>query len=300
MAIANFVPEIWAANLLLPLRDNLIYGGAGVVNRDYEGEIARAGDTVHITNFLDPTVRKYTRDNPPQGTDASVSNITWEGLTDAQQTLLIDQADYFAFKVDDLDKRQAMPGFVAATTVGASYNLSHEADQYLSGLMADQAGNKLDALTALTADESGSNAYDNLLVPLRTVMARANAPATGRWCIVPPEVYALLLRDVRFTRSDSSPGQTVQTGLVGRAAGFDIYESNLTPSKAADATAGTPASNTVIAGHSMATTFAQQIASVEAVRLQDTFGDGVKGLHLYGARVIRPELLAAVDCTVTG
>lgn len=280
MAITNFIPEIWSASLLQNLRDNLVYGSSPIINRNYEGDIARAGDTVHITSFADPEVRAYTKNG----------SITWDLLTDATQALLVDQSNYFAFKVDDIDKRQALPGFIDETTRGASYNLSSEADGYLSGLMAAgvDAGNQIGAATVGAVQ---GDAYD-LLVEYRTLLTRANTPAQGRWVVVPPEVYAALLKDDRFIRADAA-GTTdgLRNGFVGRAAGFDIFEANTVPF---DSTAG---AYTVLAGHSMATTYAEQIASVESVRLQDTFGDGVKGLHLFGAKVVRPTLLASAEVT---
>src|SRR5690349_13358556 len=98
MAITRFRPEIWSAELLVALRKSLVFAQPGVVNRDYEGEISAAGDTVRITSISDPTIGTYT----PNST-----SITPEELTDAQRTLVIDQAKYFAFYVDDIDARQA-------------------------------------------------------------------------------------------------------------------------------------------------------------------------------------------------
>src|SRR5690606_20001035 len=217
MAITNFIPEVWSAALLKNLRDQLTYAQSGVINRNYEGDIARAGDTVHITSFADPATRAYTRNN----------TITYDVLTDATRALAIDQARYFAFSVDDIDKRQALPGFIAETTLGASYNLASDADTYVSGLMVAgvDAGNQLGSETVSDAGD----AYD-LLVELRTLLTRSNTPHTGRFVAVPPEFYALLLKDERFIRLDAS-GTTegLRNAQVGRAAGFDVVESNVVP-----------------------------------------------------------------------
>lgn len=280
MAISNFIPEIWAASVLANLRNQLVYGQAGVINRDYEGDIARAGDTVHITSFTDPAVRSYSRN----------TDITWDTLTDDGQTLTIDQSKYFAFSVDDLDKRQALNGFMDNVTVGASYNLSNAADTFLSTTMAAgvDSGNELGAVTVDSA--TPSEAYD-LVVEIRTLLVKSNTPATGRFVIVPPELYAVLLHDDRFVRCDAS-GSTdgLRNGMVGRIAGFDVIESNTVPESGG--------AFTVLAGHGIATTYAEQIASVEAIRRENQFGDGVKGLHLYGARVVRPKNLASAVVTI--
>ena len=284
MTIGNFIPEVWSAGLLKALRDKLVYAQAGVVNRDYEGDIARAGDTVHITSFVDPAVRAYTRNG----------TITWDLLTDAGQTLVIDQQNYFAFKVDDIDRRQGLPGFVEETTTGASYNLAAEADEYVATTMAAgvDAGNAVGDVTISTPSE----AYD-LLVELRTLLVRSNTPDQGRFSVVPPEFYGLLLRDDRFIRLDAA-GTTdgLRNGRVGRAANFEVVEANTVPST----TGGDPVTTefTLLAGHSIATTYAQQILNTEALRLETTFGDGIRGLHVFGAKVVRPKNLASAVVTI--
>jgi hypothetical protein len=279
MAITNFQPEIWSAMILANLRDSLIY--ASLCNRDYEGAIRDAGDTVRITAFNDPSVRAYTKNN----------DITWDLLTDSQQSLVVDQDDYFAFTVDDVDRRQALGGFVEKAAQGAAYNLADATDTYLSGLMVTAADGGANDLGAKTFDISDDTGYGHL-VELRTTLTRAKCPTQGRWVVVPPEVYGALLQDDRFIRADAA-GTTegLRNGFVGRAAGFDVYESNVVPEPTAD-------TYHVIAGHPWAVTFAEQIAKTEALRLEDQFGDGIRGLHLYGGKVVRPTLLAMASVTV--
>lgn len=292
MAISNFRPTIWSASLLGNLRDQVVY--AGLCNRDYEGDIANAGDKVNITAFADPSTRAYTKN----------TDITWDLLTDSTQQLVINQSNYFAFTVDDIDKRQALSGFIEETTRGASYNLAADADTYVSGLMVagvstSNPDNQL-AHTSLSAATDSSDAYD-LLVELRTALTRSNTPMPGRWVVVPPEFYALLLRDDRFIRADAS-GTTagLRNGQVGRAAGFDVVESNVVPTSDSDGTVTVATTGyDIVAGHAMATTYAEQIAKVKAVDLENQFGEGIKGLHLFGAKVVRPSLLATVNVTIS-
>lgn len=279
MAITNFVPEIWSPAILLNLRNSLVYGG--LCNRDYEGDIANAGDTVHITSFTDPAVRSYTKN----------SDISWDLLTDATRALVIDQADYFAFTVDDVDRRQALPGFVAKASQGAAYNLANEVDSYVSGLMVSAVDQTSDDLGAQTWDISDNSAYGNI-VKFRTHLNKNNAPMQGRWIVVPPEGTEALLNDNRFvTANESGTTAGLREGQVGRIAGFDVYESNTVPN---------PTSGTfhVLAGSPIACTFADQITETEAVRLQDQFGDGLRGLHLYGAKVVYPHALCMASVTI--
>lgn len=277
MSVENFIPEVWSAALLQHMNDALVFGQAGVINRNYEGDISQAGDTVHITQFDKPEIRSYTKN----------SDITWDTLSSTQQSMTVDQANYFALTVDDIDRRQALTGFVEQSTQEAGFELAAGSDGFLASLMASEAGNTLDAVTV---GEAQGDAYQ-VLVDLRTALARTNTPDQGRFVVVPPEVYGVLLGDDRFIRADAA-GTTegLRNGVVGRAAGFDVIESNRV---AGDGEAG----YTVIAGHGVATTYAEQIVSTEALRREGSFADGIRGLHLYGAKVVRPDNLATVTVT---
>jgi hypothetical protein len=123
VSIVNFQPEIWAAEILVNLRNALVY--AGLCNHDYEGDIASAGDTVHITSFGAPTISTYTK----------YATLTYEQLTDATRALLIDQAKSFSFAVDDIDKAQALGGFVENAMSDAAFGLAETADIYVAGVM---------------------------------------------------------------------------------------------------------------------------------------------------------------------
>lgn len=276
MAITNFKPEIWSRAILLTLRNKLVFGN--FCNRDYEGDIRQAGDTVHILNLADPTISDY----------AAYGTLTWEQLSDNERALTIDQGKSFSFMVDDIDRKQALPGFIATASTYAAYGLAKAMDTYVSGLMAAGAdsGNKLGAVSVSSAD----TAYQ-LLLNLRAKLSKAGTPDDGRWVALPTDVYSYLLQDDRFVRSDAAPGTTVQTGKVGRALGMDVFESQTVPFASS--------AYTVIAGHGVACTLAEQIVETEALRLIDTIGDGVRGLHVYGAKVARPTALATAVVTVS-
>jgi hypothetical protein len=153
MAITNFQPEIWAAQLLSVLEKSLVYAGPSVVNRDYEGEIANAGDTVHITSIGDPTISTYTKD----------TDITVQVLTDADRALLIDQQKYFAFEVDDIDLRQVKNGggLMSEAAQRAGFGLADVTDQFLVQDAGRRASQRLGVVDATTA----TNVYDKLSSP---------------------------------------------------------------------------------------------------------------------------------------
>ena len=206
MAITNFIPELWSANILLELQKNLVYGSA--VNRDYEGDIANYGDTVHITGIAHISIGDYT----------AHTDITIEPATDKDAgELVINQSKYFAFEIDDVEKRQAMNDLTAVYSRDAAYKLSDLADQYLAGLMAAGAKSKLDPISGATA----TKAYDTI-VDLATALDKQNVPDAGRWVIVTPDFYGLLRKDSRFVAGAESAHSTLLNGVVGEAAGMTI------------------------------------------------------------------------------
>lgn len=277
----TFRPEVWAREILVALRTRYVFAQDGVVNRNYEGEIENEGDTVHINAIERPTIRSYTE----HGT------ITWEQLADTDLSLVIDQADYFAFKVDDIEKRQAMSGFVESGAEEAAVGMVEETDEYISSVMVDGVDGTENDIGAFIVDTSDATGW-RLVIRLRSKLNLANVPREGRWLVVPDAVSASLLEDSRFVdASQAGDSRALRAGELGRIAGFTVFESNTVP----EPTAGT---YHVIAGHQMATTFAEQINQVETIRLENQFGDGVRGLHLYGAKVIRPEALAIASVTV--
>ncbi|HCA88172.1 MAG TPA: coat protein [Streptomyces sp.] len=282
MAIATFIPEVWSAELLVALEKSHVYGAAGVVNRDYEGDISQYGDTVHITSLAEPTIGTYT----------AHTDITIEDVDDADLTLLINQSKYFAFEVDDVEKRQARNGGALLTEQArkAAYKLRDVADTHVAGLMAAgvDAGNLVDEQTL----DSAAAAYD-LLVDLGTVLDEDNVPDEGRWSVVTPAFYGLLLKDDRFVSGDDAAAATRRNGIVGEAAGFSIRKSNNAPDGP-----GAGAGKLIIAGYGGAVTFAEQINKTEATRKEKGFADIVKGLHLYGGKVVRATGLAAADVII--
>jgi N4-gp56 family major capsid protein len=282
VSILNFRPEIWSANLLVALRKNLVFGD--LVNRDYEGEITQAGDTVRITSVGRPTIGTY---NP------NSTVITPEQVQDSQRTLVVDQAKYFAFAVDDVDQRQARGNVIPQSVNEAAFGFADVIDQYIASLYTGaQSANALGAITVASAT-TPTDAYDKVLVPLKIALDLANVPTEGRWVVVRPELHGCLLRDARFVKvNESGTSDGLRNGHVGRAAGFDIRLSNNAPNVSGSQYA-------TIAGTNGAITFAEQINQIEAYRPQSSFSDAVKGLVLYGGKLVRPDALATALVTVS-
>ncbi len=283
MALNNFIPTVWSARLLARLEAAHVYGQAGVVNRDYEGEISDLGDTVRINSIGPVTITPYVK-NVDMGAP--------EELTDASQALVIDQAQSFHFQIDDVDRAQQKPKVMDAAMAEAAYALADVADRYIAGLMweAVPVANTQGAVGAGIAIGYAAapevNPYIALL-GLKRALDESNVPSEGRWVIVPPWFHGYLLMDGRFVGSGALPADTrLVKGTVGRAAGFDVLVSNNVPSVAG------PAEFKILAGTAAACSFAEQISKVEAYRPERRFADAVKGLDLYGAKVVRPSALA--------
>jgi hypothetical protein len=286
MAVDTFIPEVWNADLLTTLEENYVLAAPGAVNRDYEGSISQAGDTVNIGSLTDPTVSTYTK---------NVTAIDPQTLTTTNQTLLIDQSKYFAFELDDVDARQAQNGGRLLTTAAqrAAVKLQELADTYVGTLMTTNASTILTALDITTS--AGAIAQ---VLRLKVALDRANVPQAGRFLAVSPEFYAMLVGDTRFQdASQTNGGSSLVNGNVGFVYGFRVVVSTNLPTGTAGT--GSEVSSFIIAGHPMATTFAEQINKTEAYRPDNSFSDAIKGLHLYGAKVVRPEALAVIDVDVT-
>lgn len=283
MAITAFIPEVWSSELLVTLEKSHVYGAPGVVNRDYEGEIGAFGDTVHIVSLAEPTIGTYT----PH------TDIVIEDVDDVDSTLLIDQSKYFAFEVDDVEKRQAKSGgkVLSEQARKAGYKLRDVSDTYIAGLMA--AGVDAGNLIAEQTLADPADAYD-LLVDLGVVLDEDDVPDGNRWAVVTPKFHGLLQKDPRFVSAgDPAAAATRANGIIGSAAGFSLRKSNNAPNGP-----GAGAGKLVIAGYSGAVSYAEQINKTEAARKEKGFADIVKGLHLYGAKVVRPKGLAAADVII--
>lgn len=301
MALDNFIPQVWSAQLLRALQTALVYAQPQIINRDYEGEIADAGDTVRINMVGDVTIVDYTKN-----TDLAAP----ETLTDAQLSLKVDQAKAFNFQIDDIDQAQQRPKVMGEATLRAAYGLRKTIDTFIASLYTD-----IPSVNAIGSDASpitgtwaatGSLMYDRL-VDLGVLLDNQDIPDDGRWAVIPPWAEGYLLKDARFVGygtgfnagllQNGFPGENITQPAgapapIGRAAGFDLYKSNQVPQTSAT-------KYKIIAGHRMAWSFAAQITKVEGYRPPLRFADALKGLTVYGAKVVRPNALAVMTANPT-
>jgi hypothetical protein len=275
----EFIPTVWASRLLTALENALIYGQTNVSNRDYEGEIRSAGNTVKIGSIGDVSIGDYEKD-----TDIGDPEV----LSDDEQSLVIDQAKYFNFYVDSIDRAQQNVNVLDEAMRRSSWGLRAAADTFLAAAMeaAVPADNKIGSVGTPKVPTK-ADAYE-YLVDLGVLLDESNTPIDGRFVVVPAWFHGLLLKDDRFIKAGTRRSDNaLQNGEVGEAAGFSILKSNNVPNT-------TGAKYKIIAGHSIATAYVEQIVDLQTYKPEKRFGDAVKGLHVYGAKVVRPTALACL------
>ena len=292
----NFTPEIFSQKVLKFFRRASV--AEDITNTDYAGEIENFGDTVRIIKEPTITVASYARG----------AVINPQDLADDQTTMVVDQANAFAFKIDDIEERHSHVNFEALATSSGAFSLKRKYDANVLQAMADGAGITGSSTTIGSAsspvDITGSGNEDaavNLLLSMARLMDDNSVPEENRWFVAPPVFYENMFKagakfaEVQVTGDATSP---LRNGLVmqGNIAGFNCYKSTVLNNSGTDVVTITSQDTTndfvVLGGHMSSTSTASHIAKTEVVRSTETFSDIVRGLHVFGRKVLRPEALA--------
>lgn len=263
MAISNFISTVWSENLL----KNLDHQYVGILNcnREFEGDIKQQGSTVKICGVGSVIVSDYTKDTDMQAP---------ETLSDYERTLEINQAKYFNFQIDDVDRAQCNPKLMDEAMKNAAAALANEADYYVFGLY-DEAGTKYEE------DSATPETIINTFIDIKTKLMNMNVMNPDDIVIeVSPDVAGLILKAKLELASDNQ--DVIEKGLIGKIAGSKVYVSNNIHREGSGHDLCYIRSKRSIA-------FAEQISEVEAYRPEKRFADAVKGLHLYGAKVVYPN-----------
>ncbi|MBR3964797.1 MAG: hypothetical protein IKJ80_05275 [Clostridia bacterium] len=271
MAITNFISTVWSENLLTAL-DNQ-YVAVANCNRDFEGEIKGKGDRVKVCGLTDVTVFDYNKN-----TDFE---LLAEELTDFSKTLVIDQAKAFNFQIDDIDRVQSSPKLMDGAMKVAASALANEADKYVFSLFGE-------AGSVITEQDTTVDNIIEHIIDARTKLLQNNVSDPADIVVeVSPTIAALILKSkIAISNSDS----TLETGCIGNVAGCKIYVSNNI--------AVADGAHKCLARTKRAIAFAEQLSEVDAYRPEKRFADAVKGLHLYGAKVIYPAEMVLLDLTI--
>ena len=275
MAISNFIPTIWSDNLYEELDKQYI--AVSNCNRDFEGEIKNKGAVVKICGVGNISISNYSRDFEMPSPQV---------LSDTVKELAIDQAKYFNFQIDDIDRAQSSPKLMSSAMKLAANSLANEADKYIYSLY-EQAGRIIP--TSYTDDESIINHFIDAI----TVLRNNNVNDPNDIVIeVPPVVAALLLKAKIKLISDN--GEVLENGCIGKIAGSKVFVSN---NIVIDTNGDTTTCKCFIRTK-RAIAFAEQLSEIEAYRPERRFSDAVKGLHLYGAKVVYPSEFVVLNTMV--
>ncbi len=334
----NFSSVIYSKKVQLAFRKSTVCGD--ITNSDYFGEISAQGDTVKIIKEPEISVSSYAR-----GT-----TISAQDLDDEDFSLVVDKANYFAFKIDDIEEAHSHVNFMDLATNRAAYRLADQHDQevlgYLSGYkqsalhtdadtVNDQVNGSKAVATAgtdelLTSMKLIKSSFGNITtssagdhsipvaarLPGATALPTATAsPAMvvarmarlldqqqvdkqGRWLVVDPVFMEIMAdEDSRLLNADYGESGALRNGLVlNNLHGFRVYSSSNLPSVGTGSgTTGSANQNTnygvIVAGHDSAVATAEQINKTETYRDPDSFADIVRGMHLYGRKILRPEAI---------
>jgi N4-gp56 family major capsid protein len=297
----KFIPEVWSGKLQAKFYKSTVL--AEITNNDWEGEIKGQGDKVYIRSIPTITIRSYTKG----------MNLTNEVPTSTPLELNIDQGQYFSVVLDDVDAVQADVKLMDMFTNDASEQMKITIDaDVLNGVKAGAAtankgasagaisGNINLGATYATRAISKTNVLD-LILDMGQVLDEQNVPETGRWLVIPSWMAAMIknsdLKQAYLTGDSQSPLRNGKLGMIDR---FTLYVSNNLPTAtdlgSDSATGGTGtaadvAGWNILAGTRDAISFASQMANVETIRAQSTFGNIVRGLNVYGYKVTKPEAL---------
>ena len=264
MAVANFIPEIWSKKLQKILDKSCVM--ANLVNRDYEGEIKNAGDTVHVRTFGDVTVNNYTRDMV----------LTFQSLTDPMSDLVIDQQKYFAFKLDDLDKAQSDIKILEGYAKRAAEAIREVVDLRLHAHYADADADNIIGSVGSPITLTKDNVY-GYICDLGQKLDESNAPPDDRHLVGDPRLKNLLKKSPEFTHATGMGDKVITNGKIGTVGDFTVHVStNLNSSSS---------NRPLLALTKDFISFASQVEKVEKVRPTNMFCDVVKGLYLYGSKV---------------
>lgn len=281
----NFIPEIWSGKLIENFYDATVL--AAIANTDYEGEIRQHGDTVNIRTTPEITIKTYVK-----GQTLSVENPDKPKLQ-----LVIDKGEYFACVEDDVDKVQSDIVLMDTWSKDASERMKIKVDQrvltdilpdisaYNKGASAGRITGNIDlGTTGTPVAITKSNVLD-YIVDLGTVLDEANCPEGDRFLVIPAKMAGMIkksdLKDASITGDSMSVIRNGRLGMIDR---FTIYMShNLSVSSG---------KFSIVAGHKMGMTFASQMTNMETIRSETTFGNIIRGLQVYGYKVVKPEALA--------
>jgi len=278
--LQNFIQTVWAANINESLRKAHVF--ASVANSDYQGQLVNLNDKVKVMQISDVTITAFARN----------TDLTVQDMDDAASELIADQAYYFDFKVEDVEAVQSKPKILTQTTDKAAYGFRDKVDAYFAGLYADAGVHNYS--TGTTPWDVTSLNVEDVLLSAGEAMDTANIPEEGRWLVIPPWFHTKLVLAGLATKLQNDA--LYANGKIDKVLGFQMYKSNNV-----SAASTTTWDHTKIIGGStnQSLSFADSILKIEAFRPEKRFSDAVKGLDIFGGKVMRPDMTICIHADKT-
>ena len=275
MAITNFISTVWSENLYKQL--DAKYIGVANCNREFEGDIKGRGSSVKICGVGNIAIGDYVKN-----TDMSNPQV----LSDTVAELTINQAKYFNFQVDDIDKTQCNPKLLDAAMRNAASALANEADKHIFSLYS-KAGKSI--VCDISNEEH--DLMDKILEAREALFKNGVLNNDDIVFEISPFIATMLFKNLSDRLSYNN--ELNDTGYIGNVAGCKVYVSNNVT-----VSGGSVSEHKCFMRSKRAIAFAEQLSEVEAYRPEKRFADAVKGLHLYGAKVVYPNEFVCLDVQI--
>ena len=276
MAYSNFIPSVWSESINRELERACVF--AEDCNRQYEGEVSKKGDSVHILGVGKPTIKSLSRENASGEIDAA------EEVSDTSVILGINQIRYFNYKVGDIDKAQAIGGLMDALSEETSEGLANEIDKYIAEMVLDESVNKLTATPTVVTKENVLSILDDAIEALQENDVNM---ASGVTVTVSPRFYKLFKQ--AYSAVDTDNSDMLKNGKVATYGNVTVKLSNNVAKSDSGAT------DNIMIRSKRAIAFVNPVTHTEAYRPEKSFADAVKGYALFDGKVVRPKEIINVN-----
>lgn len=277
MSYKNFIPTIWSEAINRDLERMHVF--VADTNRQYEGNVSKAGDTVRILGVTKPTVTTQV------GTEVTLADP--ETVPDSSVSMMIDHVSYFNYKVDDIDKRQAVGGIMEALSAETSEALADEMDKHVADLAKDKLAVVADPTATVITTKNILNYID---INLEKLYGKDVKPDGKISITVPPWFYTKLKQ--AYIKLDTDNSDMLENGKVGRYGNVIVKMSN----NVAVSGIGSNQVSHIQLKTPRALAFAKPMTHTEAYRPEKGFSDAVKGFVLYGSKIVRPKEMVVLNC----
>ena len=308
---SNFIPEIFSKKMLKDFYASTLF--AEITNTDYEGEIKASGDKVHVRRVPTISIGDYKiGGSEPDGT---AGGITYEIPEEAADSMVIDQAKYWAFRMDYIDEAQTDLPLISEFSTNAAEQLKIAVDADMLAYMtatanvhADNQGATAGAISeninmgadstggeVLIDDGTSGTTMVDMIVNMNVVLDENNIPSEGRWVVLPAVLCGQLKKgELRSADITGDATGVIRTGLIGMVDRMKVYQSNQLPNAVTEEKAFL-----IPFGTNEACSFAAQITKTESLPIIESFGTYWRGLFVYGRKVLQPKAIGLAVCTVT-